>query len=177
MPVVLSFSEDRVHVDDRAAVGARIGDKPMTARTAKTAKRTAAKAKPAAKTKIARKRPAKPQARPVAALEAKAGAKVPSPKVARAIALARRPEGATPQEIMDSQGWTPAPRNVTCENGVNSMATRCAPCALTFAFAFTWRPPPERCPILDSFCTILDSAARVRPGGFFVAVNERAEAQ
>src|ERR1700722_2447982 len=120
MPVVLSFSEDRVHVDDRAAVGARTGDKPMTARTAKTAKRTAAKAKPTAKTKTARKRPAKPQARPVAALEAKAGAKVPSPKVARAIALARRPEGATPQEIMDSQGWTPAPRNVTCENGVNS---------------------------------------------------------
>jgi hypothetical protein len=44
----------------------------------------------------------------VAALEAKTGAKVPSEKVAAAIALASRPEGVTLAEVATSQNWNVA---------------------------------------------------------------------
>jgi hypothetical protein len=83
----------------------RTSAKSATAQATKLASLEGAEAVVAGAKVAARKRPAKAPAASPAAVEAKGGAKVPSEKVAAAIALAGRPEGVTLAEVAKLQGW------------------------------------------------------------------------
>jgi hypothetical protein len=100
----LSFSDDRTNIVI-APLLAQTEMITMTAQSRTTAKNAKPAAKRAAKTRVARKAAAKVQAAPVAAVKAKGGAKTPSPKIAAALALAQRPQGASLTEVANSQDW------------------------------------------------------------------------